>query len=488
MAYVTGLFAQIPAGYYDAADGKSTSELKTALYNIVNNHDVVSYSGLWEAYETTDVVPNTDDQIFDMFSEDVNYYSLRGSEVNREHVVPQSWWGGGNLYPVYSDLFNVYPSEAKANSAKSNYPLGVITGKVTYDNGRTRVGVSNQSGGAPYVFEPADEFKGDFARIYFYVATCYQNISWVEKYYAFEGGVNDYPTLKSWILPTLLEWNRTDPVSEWEIQRQEAVYGIQKNRNPYIDYPILAEYVWGDSTSVKFELANAVPNTGQENGGDGDDESGDNDGGDNEGGDDDGSDNGDVVAGTLLFVETFDDVKNGSDATTGGSNSAWSGNDSIASASTVYAAGGAVRVGKAKGAGSLTTVPLNFDGGDLVVEVDVKGWTTIEGNLVVSVSGCESQTATYLATMSDDYETVKLVFTNASSSPVVTIETSSKRCFVSAIRVYSASDASGIDDVWFDKHNRVNDNAYYTLSGHRLQSKPQVRGFYIHRGNVVVMP
>lgn len=494
------LYAQIPSGYYKSADGKKASALKTSLHEIISSHKVVSYGDLWEAYETTDVVDGTDDQVYDMFSYDVNYYSSRGNAINREHVVPKSWWGGTSSYASYSDLFNVIPSNATANSAKSNYPLGVIDGNVNFDNGCTRVGKSSQSGGASNVFEPADQYKGDFARIYMYVATCYQNISWLEKYdYAFAAGATDYPTLQPWITKILLDWNRRDPVSEREIKRQEAVYSIQKNRNPFIDYPVLAEHIWGDSTSVAFNLATATPNTGvlpddgegtvpDDNNGTQYPDNGEGDGGDkpDEPSTDDptGGYPVDTEKGTLLFVENFDDVTVGNDNTTSGSSTVWNGNANIASASTVYSAGGAVRVGKSKGAGTLVSVPISFAGGAFVVEIDVKGWTTVEGHLIVTASGCESQTAEYSAVMSDSYETLSLTFEGVSPSPTLTIETSAKRCFITAIRIYQPAEPNSVRDVL---SNNDSDEAYYTLSGQRLIGKPLQSGIYIHKGRKILV-
>ncbi len=485
-------FAQIPAGYYSTADGKTKSALKTALHKKIKSHTVLDYGELWDAYETTDVVPGTEDQIFDMFSTKTYYYSTRGSEVNREHVVPQSWWGKGSIADTYTDLFNVLPSDATANSNKSNYPLGKITGTVNYDNGRIRIGKATEMGGASYVFEPYDEFKGDFARIYLYVATCYEHVSWVEKYYAFEGGVNAYPTLQEWIIPTLLEWNRQDPVSDWEIARQENVYGIQKNRNPFIDYPVLAEFIWGDSTTVNFNLATAVPhelkgydNTG---GGDGGEENPDTP----EVNPDENPDTPEVnpddsfITGDTLFVERFDDITGGNDTSTGGSSTNWAGNEQFASVSAAYQAGGAVRLGTKSKAGSLETNALNFDGGNIIVEIDVKGWSSIEGKLLVTATGCATQTLTYSATMSDeDYETVKVKFTGVSANPAITIETSSKRCFITKISVCKEGVPDAIDSVKADSHT---DNAYYTLSGQRLIQKPERRGVYIYKNRKVLIP
>ncbi len=464
--------AQMPSGYYGEADGKTGAELKRVLYDIIGTHTVISYGELWNVYETTDVVPGTEDQVFDLFSTEMNYYSTsaHGADFNREHVVPQSWWGGGNRSNAYSDVFNVLPSESAANSAKSNYPLGKITGAVKYDNGRIRIGNSSNSGGADYVFEPYDEFKGDFARIYMYVATCYKGNSWTQTNYAFLPGVSEYPTLQSWIIPLLLQWNRLDPVSEWEVARQEAVYGIQHNRNPFIDYPILAEYIWGDSVAVNFDLANAVPHVSAPYMGDDDDKKEDNPSID--------------IAGLdrLLFNETFDDISSGNDYSSGGASEVWKGNENIVSVSSAYCAGNAVKLGASKKSGSMTTVPIVYEGGRLRVEVDVKGWTTVEGDISVVASGVEEQTVSYTAEMNDAYQTVSLIFSGVSQNPSVTVATTAKRCFVNALRVYGESEADGVNSI---QEERASDNAYYTLSGQKLVSEPVHRGVYIHRGKKI---
>lgn len=467
------LHAQIPNGYYEKTDGKTGAELKSVLYDIIGKHTVISYAGLWKVYETTDVVPGTEDKVYDLFSTEENYYStsVHGTDFNREHVVPQSWWGGGNKSNAYSDVFNVLPSESTANSAKSNYPLGEITGAVQFDNGRIRIGKSSNSGGADYVFEPYDEFKGDFARIYMYVATCYQGNSWTQTNYAFSPGVSEYPAFQSWIIPLLLRWNRLDPVSEWEITRQEAVYGIQHNRNPFIDYPILAEYIWGDSVAVDFNLANAVPHVGapftEEGGKDDDDSPID-------------------IAGLdrLLFNETFNDVASGNDYATSGSSVVWNGNENIVSVSSAYCAGKAVKLGASKKRGEITTTPILYDGGRLRVEVDVKGWTSVEGELSVCVSGAEEQTASYSAKINDSYETVSLIFTGVSQNPSVTVGTTEKRCFLDGLRVYGESETDGVNGV---REDEIPDDAYYTISGQRLTSKPLRHGIYIHHGKKIVV-
>jgi hypothetical protein len=131
----------------------------------------------------------------------------------------------------------------------------------TFDNGVTKVGypVSGQGGGAQKVFEPADEYKGDFARTYFYMATCYQDYSWN---YTYMVTSNTYPTLNTWSINLLLKWSREDPVSDKETARNEAVYLIQNNRNPFIDFPELAEYIWGNKKGQAFSTSAQSEPTG----------------------------------------------------------------------------------------------------------------------------------------------------------------------------------------------------------------------------------
>ncbi|MCI9043430.1 MAG: ribonuclease [Muribaculaceae bacterium] len=242
--------ADIPAGYYDKASGLATERLKNALHAIIGPHQKVSsYSALPSYFEKTDVRPGTN-LWWDMYSDiEVPTNITFGKYMNREHAFPKSWWGGSTSVGAYTDLFHLYPAEAKANQAKSNYPLGIVTGTPNFDNDVVKVGNGVESGGAKLVFEPADEYKGDFARTYFYVVTAYQNLSWKYTYMAADG---DYPSLQPWAIEMLLKWHRDDPVSEKELKRNEVVYSIQTNRNPFIDYPELAEYIWGNRMGQTF--------------------------------------------------------------------------------------------------------------------------------------------------------------------------------------------------------------------------------------------
>lgn len=243
--------AEIPTAYYSRLDGKSGESLKTAAFEIINPHSTISsYTDLPKYFMQTDLYPESM-RWWDMYS-DIPLYAPSFSGLNREHAFPKSWWGGSTDVPAYIDLNHLYPSEARANQAKSNYPLGVVS-KSTFDNGITLVGyaVNGQGGGAQKVFEPDDEYKGDFARTYFYMVTCYQNLTWK---YTYMVQNNTYPTLNAWALDLLLKWHREDPVSQKEIERNETIYGIQNNRNPFIDFPDLAEYIWGNKVGEPFKV------------------------------------------------------------------------------------------------------------------------------------------------------------------------------------------------------------------------------------------
>ncbi len=247
--------AEAPQGYYKSLDGLSEGQLKTAIYELVRNFTKVSsYSALPQYFQRTDVYPESN-RWWDMYS-DIPLYAPKFTGLNREHSFPKSWWGGSEGVSAYVDLNHLYPSEAAANMAKSNYPLGEVsrTEKVKFDNGVSKVGypVTGQGGGCQWVFEPDDEYKGDFARTYFYMATCYQDLTWK---YTYMVSQNLYPTLTGWAARMLLEWHRNDPVSDKEINRNDVVYSIQNNRNPFIDHPELAEYLWGDKVGQAFKVS-----------------------------------------------------------------------------------------------------------------------------------------------------------------------------------------------------------------------------------------
>ena len=264
-----------PGTYYNSIDTNQTcAGLKTQLFNLISsNTNVIPYGSVDNYYNITDLKPAESgggDVIEDRYCSDIpngldscNFrYSIdfcgsRMSSVqcycyNKEHVFPTSWFGGTSNYPMASDMHYVWPADTKVNIEKSNYPLGYVqTSSFTSNNG-TKIGTSNSSLNYGYsnskVFEPIDSFKGDFARAYLYVVTRYQDsiVFWPGR--SSSSNVlsgNKYPGLNSWILQLCVKWSKLDPPSAFEKQRNDGVYSLQTNRNPYIDHPNWVEKVFG---------------------------------------------------------------------------------------------------------------------------------------------------------------------------------------------------------------------------------------------------
>ncbi len=258
-------WAQGPNGsetYYQAANGKKGQALKTALCGIILPHTQINYkTGLIKAYENTDT--RSDGYVRDWYSKTTKYthdvdkagsYSQEGDCYNREHSVPASWFS--DAYPMYSDIVHVVPTDGYVNNRRSNYPFGETNGE-TYksNNSYCKLGKCTVEGYTGTVFEPGNDVKGDFARIYFYMVTCYENqiSSWVSNATAsevFDG--KTYPGLKDWYLNLMFKWAKQDPIDAVEIARNNAVQEEQGNRNPFVDYPGLEDYIWGDKKNVAF--------------------------------------------------------------------------------------------------------------------------------------------------------------------------------------------------------------------------------------------
>lgn len=266
-------FAQIPSGYYDNAYGLNGDDLRLALYNIIKGHTSVSYGTLWTSFNSTDKHPNTN-KIWDMYSDNPNganpydftyntdkcgNYSGESSCYNREHSMPKSWFDDDN--PLYTDLFHVYPTDGYVNGKRNNFSFGEVgSASWTSQNG-SKLGTCNYPGftstrSNPQVFEPIDEYKGDFARSYFYMLTRYR----FQKFISNNSGINNdmvvgaggvnVTQFTTWAENMLVEWADDDPVSQKEIDRNNAVYQIQGNRNPYIDHVEYANMVFGPLAGI----------------------------------------------------------------------------------------------------------------------------------------------------------------------------------------------------------------------------------------------
>ncbi len=285
--------SQIPNGYYDSANG-SNYELKTQLFEIINNHIDQGYNALDDFYtiHDIDIYYENDNTILDIYSENplgtdpYNFspdnscgnYSSEGDCYNKEHLVPQSIFGSN--YPMRSDAHQVIPTDGRVNGFRSAYPFGVVGQNLV-----SQSGISNPTqngsklgnnlnegysiGYTNIVFEPIDEFKGDIARIYFYFITRYENLvsSW-SSYDMFDGSSDK--VLHDVFLNILINWHLNDPVSQKEIDRNNQIYLFQGNRNPFIDQPEYVEEIWSStndnenpSTPTNIQLFDITDNTFQ---------------------------------------------------------------------------------------------------------------------------------------------------------------------------------------------------------------------------------
>lgn len=247
--------------YYKNANGNKGEALKTAMYKIISNKtNSPSYDDLLELYKITDTRP--DGKVRDWYSNTTNFthikdkagsYRKEGDVYNREHTVPQSWG------PPKADIVHVVPTDGYVNNRRSNYPFGEV-GSVTYqsNNGYSKLGSCKTAGYSGTVFEPNDEVKGDIARIYFYMATCYEGQA-----QGWSGGVfggTKYKPFAEWTYKMMMRWSKLDPVDDVERARNDSIAKpyVQGNRNPFVDYPGLEEYIWGSLTDVAFSYDHYV--------------------------------------------------------------------------------------------------------------------------------------------------------------------------------------------------------------------------------------
>ena len=319
--------------YYRTINGKSGRALKSALFQVIKNPSVIDYDSLWKAYDTSDIrVLDQKTIIWDMYS-DISRYpqydyphgtgagnteGVKG--IQREHSMPKAWFNPvartsskasknyEDIHPLYSDIVHLIPTDAVCNNNRSDLCYGEIAdGQVEWSSGndfskKSKLGGCSTPGWKEQVsdptkkrvFEPNDENKGDLARIYFYMATCYEPgyFAWIpirhteiktdNKGVEYESYVKDgeegalsanhcgtwtsdmfktgdteedqdfYQPFAPWAFDMLMRWSKEDPVSEKEMARNEAIWRFQGNRNPFVDYPGLENFVWGDQQTVPF--------------------------------------------------------------------------------------------------------------------------------------------------------------------------------------------------------------------------------------------
>lgn len=260
LAAVTLAFAQAPANYYNSAEGLSGDRLKVALHNIIKGHTTISYGNIWNAFYSTDHRQDDVSKVWDMYSDRPNgippytytlgsnqcgNYSGEGDCYNKEHSWPSSWFNDQNT--PRTDLHHIFATDGYVNNRRSNFPFGEVRSATWTSQNGSKLGSSKTPGYSGTVFEPIDEYKGDFARAIMYMSV---------RYYSEDGswGSSDMTTkseIKPWAITMLLRWNKQDPVSQKEIDRNNAIYNdYQHNRNPFVDHPEYADMIWDPSWSL----------------------------------------------------------------------------------------------------------------------------------------------------------------------------------------------------------------------------------------------
>ena len=271
------------ATYYAKIDGKATDSndnLRTTLCSIISTgYTTIGYSSLPNSVYAASSNPSdfyngsgsskTMEDIYSSYpynsSQDGSSATTCGTGWNKEHTVPQSWFGKAS--PMVSDAHHVFPTDIRMNSCRSNYPYGENNAsKYCSSYGYGHLGTSTFSGYTGQVFDPGSTedcggkcYRGDLARVYFYMATRYRTTDFTSgtgyTSFTYTNGVAD---LTDYMKNLMLKWHREDPVSEKELKRNNAIYAHQKNRNPFVDYPCLVEYIWGDKKGETVSLSSLI--------------------------------------------------------------------------------------------------------------------------------------------------------------------------------------------------------------------------------------
>ncbi|MCP4808676.1 MAG: hypothetical protein GY884_25325, partial [Proteobacteria bacterium] len=222
-----------------------SSTLLDDLHRLVDDHDPVSYDGLWEAFRETDA--RDDGRVWDVYADpgdgsaaytysfgtdQCGEYDSEGDCYNREHVFPQSW--SDDVSPMKTDLHQVFPVDGYVNNLRGSRPFAPVRGGSATSNGSLR-GRSQHCDFGGDAFEPVDAFKGDLARAILYMSVRYRgdDDGWSTS------SANDGASLEPWFEQVLVAWHIGDPVSDKERERNDEVEDEQGNRNPFVDRPEL---------------------------------------------------------------------------------------------------------------------------------------------------------------------------------------------------------------------------------------------------------
>tara|TARA_B100001109_G_scaffold47531_1_gene38358 strand:- start:50 stop:1180 length:1131 start_codon:yes stop_codon:yes gene_type:complete len=264
----------IPQGYYDQANNLSSDELKEALHQIISNHVVFPYTSnstdTWDILQESDQDPNENNNMILVYtgrSQEKGYRDGSGNysqyengngnqnnSWNREHIWPKSHGFPDDNDNAYTDVHNLKPCDRSVNSSR---------GTKDFDFGGNQHSEASDCLTDSDSWEPPDYVKGDIARILFYMVVRYdpgvdhENNTFDLELVDYTTPNNTEPILGK--LSSLLDWHLSDPVDDFEINRNEIIFGFQENRNPFIDHPNLVNYLWGDNIGLVWNENLTVP-------------------------------------------------------------------------------------------------------------------------------------------------------------------------------------------------------------------------------------
>ena len=264
----------IPQGYYDQANNLSSDELKEALHQIISNHVIFPYTSnstdTWDILQESDQDPNENNNMILVYtgrSQEKGYrdgsgnYSqyengngTQSNSWNREHIWPKSHGFPDEDDNAYTDVHNLKPCDRSVNSSR---------GTKDFDFGGNQHSEASDCLTDSDSWEPPDYVKGDIARILFYMVVRYdpgvdhENNTFDLELVDYTTPNNTEPILGK--LSSLLDWHLSDPVDDFEINRNEIIFGFQENRNPFIDHPNLVNYLWGDNVGLMWNENLTVP-------------------------------------------------------------------------------------------------------------------------------------------------------------------------------------------------------------------------------------
>jgi len=241
-----------PIGYYNGTEGKSGDELKQALHNTIKNHVDCSYNQAKLLINYSDADPANPNNVilfYSQISRSAALYGIGAGFINREHVWAKSHGNFSGIRPMDGDALNLRPEDGQVNVNRSNLDFDNVQPNGTQDPIATNCWFNQNA------YEPGPLTKGQVARILFYMATRYEGTDG-EMDLELVSKLNNYPKPNFGNLTTLLEWNKQYPPSDIERQRNNRMFRMQQNRNPFVDHPEFADYIWANATPTGSEFGN----------------------------------------------------------------------------------------------------------------------------------------------------------------------------------------------------------------------------------------